>query len=104
MTDVAVAAATRGSEAFVSRLVIDRFICPQSEAGSPDYAILCSGKHQDLFQKRQCSVIERLAAFPDTHFEEPPRFQLQDGQLRQQAPGIVSGCRTEPMHLLTHEG
>jgi hypothetical protein len=48
-------------------------------------------------------VIERMAVFSVPHSEEPPRFRLQDGQLRQQALSIVSGSGTEPVHLLTHE-
>jgi hypothetical protein len=49
-------------------------------------------------------VIERMAVFSVPHSEEPPRFRLEGGQLRQQAPGIVSGGGTESMHGFTHEG
>jgi len=49
-------------------------------------------------------VIARPAVFSGIDTDKPPRFRFQDGQLRQQAPGIVSGSGTESMHGLTHEG
>jgi len=49
-------------------------------------------------------VVERLAIFCVPRSEEPPRFRLQDGQLRQQARRIVPGSGIESMHAFTHDG